>query len=405
MLLVQAPRIGRAQAVTPPIIVNDESNTDNTDNNAEAVGKGTKSWVKASQEVYGRGGGVHMVARLRPTKKGRHIVVISNCAAEVSYDEQPNQSRALSLKAVIGEVEVTFVSKFGELPLSMMGIIPFYGTMFGFYMVLVAIWWKRSWGKGRPGVGIQNTKTNEYDHANADYAVSGRRSGFRNESRAYSAMGLQPGTKGEPPLLGLQRAIRTLVFAQAAFTAVAFSYYLHLNWTTVDVDTLYSGTAAALISWGPWSLAVAAAHFSTILGCQAVVTLATDGKWLIQHTVRPDTVKALYYLAAVWAVFFLLYGFLTPRLRVAYLLVFGFVWVLFLLYNVRRSLRHLRSLMVGQASETVMAVGGAIVAKRSLYRKMCGVIAAYPVIFLVSIIWNASVSAHNLMNGGSSVWL
>merc|ERR1712127_508583 len=34
-----------------------------------------------------------------------------------------------------------------------------------------------------------------------------------------------------------------------------------------------------------------------------------------------------------------------------------------------------------------MAVGGAIVAKRSMYRKMCVVVSVYPIIFASSFIW------------------
>jgi len=45
--------------------------------------------------------------------------------------------------------------------------------------------------------------------------------------------------------------------------------------------------------------------------------------------------------------------------------------------------------MVGASNETVMAAGGALVAKRSMYRKMCAVVAIYPVIFIAGVLWNA----------------
>lgn len=199
-------------------------------------------------------------------------------------------------------------------------------------------------------------------------------------------------TANAPPLLGLQRAIYSLVLLQLAFTTVAFTYYLHLNVTVVDIDILYGGTMAALASWTPFSALVALVHFVTFLSCQAVVMLATDGTWLIQSTIRPDTKKALYALGSGWAFFFVAYAFLSREARLAISFTLGGTWVAFLLFNVRRSLRHLRSLMVGASNETVMAAGGALVAKRSMYRKMCAVVAIYPLIFLAGVIWNAEVS-------------
>lgn len=188
----------------------------------------------------------------------------------------------------------------------------------------------------------------------------------------------------------LQKIVRALVFGQAAFATIAFSYYLHLNNSPVDIDELYSGTAAALVNWGPWSIAVALLHFGTILGCQVVVTLATDGTWLIQHTIRPFTRKAVMTLCGVWMLFFLSYGFITPDTKRMVFAVCGVAWIVCLLCNVQRSLRHLRTLMVGQSNDTIMAVGGALVAKRSLYRKMCAVVALYPVIFCLSFVWTSS---------------
>ena len=45
--------------------------------------------------------------------------------------------------------------------------------------------------------------------------------------------------------------------------------------------------------------------------------------------------------------------------------------------------------MVGASNDTVMAVGGALVAKRSMYRKMCLIVSLYPLIFIAGVIWNA----------------
>lgn len=59
------------------------------------------------------------------------------------------------------------------------------------------------------------------------------------------------------------------------------------------------------------------------------------------------------------------------------------------MFNVRRSLRHLRSLILGQSNETVIAVGGNLVAKRSMYRKFFAVVAIYPLVFAAGVIWNA----------------
>ena len=49
----------------------------------------------------------------------------------------------------------------------------------------------------------------------------------------------------------------------------------------------------------------------------------------------------------------------------------------------------MRSLILGQSNETVIAVGGNLVAKRSMYRKFFAVVAIYPAVFAAGVIWNA----------------
>ena len=336
---ISVPRIGKGQALSAPIPLA-VSNT----NNAE-------------------GPEIKLEATLRTEKFGPHMLVISNCAAEI-FVNNAHEVHAIGLDALIDDIEITFVSKFGELPLSMMGIIPFYGMMTCLYFILAAVWWKRSIS---PKKGVWN--------------------------QSFSDLGGLSNMTRNVPLFGLQRAIRTLVFMEAAFSTVAFTYYLHLNWTPVDIDVLYSGTAAALLNWGPWAMFVATAHFLTIFGCQVVTTLATDGTWLIQSHIREDTKKALYSLGGVWIIFFCLYGFLSSSIRTTLYLAIFLSWVVFLLFNVRRSLRNLRSLMIGQSSDTVMAVGGALVAKRSLYRRIYFGVAIYPIIFLLGFYWNCTSQA------------
>eukprot|EP00591_Stephanopyxis_turris_P015795 CAMPEP_0195539028 /NCGR_PEP_ID=MMETSP0794_2-20130614/49843_1 /TAXON_ID=515487 /ORGANISM="Stephanopyxis turris, Strain CCMP 815" /LENGTH=643 /DNA_ID=CAMNT_0040673045 /DNA_START=273 /DNA_END=2204 /DNA_ORIENTATION=+ len=333
---IHAPRIGSDTVTSPPILVNDTNDSKSID----------------------------VVARLKPQSKGPHMIVISNCAAEmISYYQEgvgaKNGTQTMTysprpLKAVISSIEVNFVSKFGELPMNLMGIIPFYGLLAACYGVISAAWITRS----------RKTSSNPYHHRH------------HNHSNVN--------------LLGLQKAIRLLVFAQTAFCAIAFLYYLHLNGTSVDVDVLYSGTAAALVSWGPWSILVALVHFVTIFACQIVVTLATDGTWLIQHNVRPQTKKALMLLAILWLVYFILYGWITIRARKVLFMIMGGLWIVFLMCNIRQSLRHLRTLMVGQSNDRIMAVGGALVAKRSLFRKMCVVVGVYPLVFVVGLLWTTS---------------
>lgn len=350
---IHAPRVGPSQVASAPVTV-------------DANG--------------GRSGGVDVVARLKTSTRGRHMVVISNCAAEVSTDPRTNRTTHVPLKARVGKIEIAFVSKFGELPLSMMGIIPFYGALAGLYGMLSLAWLRRSRATAAaPKGGGKAKRTGKPNRRNGCAAAA------PPADRRHA-----PATSPPAPMLGLQRAIRSLVLSQFLFSLIAFTYYLHLNGTSVDVDTLYSGTAAALVNWGPWSMAVATAHFVTVLACQVVVTLATDGTWLIQHHVRPSTKIALYSLSAMWLVYFALYGFLSPGARETALLSFGSVWVAFLLFNVRRSLNNLKALMVGRGNDAVMAGGGALVAKRSLYRKMCAVVGLYPIVFLGSVVWNSN---------------
>ena len=410
-----APRTGPMQATSAPLVVNavpssDGEGANNEDGQGTSKGEGSKRRSKRQKKKNSNklGPGVHLVKTLRPEKLGRHMIVISNCAAELEMlpstrksdrfarllagnatvpaassgkakSKAPMTVRAAGLKAVVHEVEIAFVSKFGELPLSMSGIIPFYGALLAFYSVLAAAWWKRSRAP-HPVTGKGKSGKSRWGHSSLSIrdAFGGVLSGIGGDFASISPR----------PMLGLQRVLRNLIYLQLLFTAVAFSYYLHLNRTMVDIDVLYSGTAAALVDWSPWSMAVATAHFCTILGSQIVVTLATDGHWLIQQNIRPSTKKVLYGLAGVWFAFFLLYGFLSPRSRGILLVILGVAWVGFLLVNVRRSLRHLRMLMVGQDNDNVLAVGGALVAKRSLYKKMCIIISIYPVVFLVSVLWS-----------------
>jgi len=413
-----APRTGAMQATTAPLVVNAVPSLDGEDSNKDGseVGDGegskrpAKNRKKKKKSGNKLGPGVHLVKTLRPEKLGRHMIVISNCAAEVEalpasarrtsdrFDRilkenitaaEPSSGKtqskpqmrvhAAGLKAVVSEVEVAFVSKFGELPLSMSGIIPFYGALLAFYSVLAAAWWKRSRAP-HPVTAKGKSGRSRWGHSSLSI-----RDAFGGVIGSISG---DFATVSPRPMLGLQRVLRNLIHLQLLFTAVAFSYYLHLNRTMVDIDVLYSGTAAALVDWSPWSMAVATAHFCTILGSQIVVTLATDGHWLIQQNVRPSTKKVLYGLASVWLAFFLFYGFLSPRSRGILLVAVGVAWVSFLLVNVRRSLRHLRMLMVGQDNENVIAVGGALVAKRSLYKKMCAIISIYPIVFLGSVLWS-----------------
>jgi hypothetical protein len=224
------------------------------------------------------------------------------------------------------------------------------------------------------------------------------------------------------------------------FTLVAFAYYVHLNITVVDIDILYGGTMAALAGITPFSILVGIVHFITFLACQAVLMLATDGTWLIQSNIRSgkfisvevvklrteqcihsylfsmaykDTKKALialgessqslscYYLVfncnvlnivslvgTAWACFFATNTLLSRKVRLIIISTLGLTWVAFLVFNVRRSLRHLRSLILGQSNETVVAVGGNLVAKRSMYRKFFAVLAIYPIVFAAGVIWN-----------------
>ncbi|KAL7521791.1 hypothetical protein ACHAWX_006478 [Stephanocyclus meneghinianus] len=324
------PRMGMNQKISAPLSISNASFT---------------------QEVV-------VSARFRPVVRGRHMVVISNCAVEVN-----DAGDVTPLTAHFNKIKFKFVSKFGELPLSMMGIVPFYGVLLALYGLLGLIWFRRSKGAiGCPSCKILRWKK-ESSHLKS-----------RTQAR---------------PLLGLQRAIFSLVLLQFAFTFVAFAYYVHLNITVVDIDILYGGTMAALASVTPFSILVGMVHFVTFLACQAVVMLATDGTWLIQSSIRPDTKKALYALGAAWACFFATNTFLSRKTRLIIISSLGLTWVAFLVFNVRRSLRHLRSLILGQSNETVIAVGGNLVAKRSMYRKFFAIVAIYPLVFAAGVIWNA----------------
>lgn len=289
--------------------------------------------------LAGRDGAVDVVARLRPATRGRHVVVVSNCAADTYFDER-GVLRARPLKIVAeGGVEVDVVGRRGALPSAMAGIVPFYGAAALAYAALTATWLSR-----------------------------GRRAGA--------------------PTLGPQRAARALVVCQTVFSFTAFLYYRRLDRSPdVDAATLRSGAAAALVDRGPWSAAMATARLGTLLACQSFVTLATDGVWLVRR--EPSSAAKLILVAGAlcWTALLLSYGRTTERRRRLLCALGGAAWAASSCLNVRRSLRHLRSLVVGDGTDRVSAVGGAIVAKRSLFRRMFVYVAAYPLVFCASFVW------------------
>lgn len=376
---MKAPRLtGPTGSISPPIpvYVDGASDLHSTQGNAT--------------ESEGRRG-VDIMVRLKPQRHGRHVVIVSNCASEIVIQSAPLGTTVTPLKAIIEEIEVHFVFRFGELPLSLMGIIPFYGILATCYTIMSIVWSMRS--SGRP--------TNFCLMLMQQPWHSGRAKGENRKlywkNRRSGTDMLFPSSSATSPvlLLGLQRALRSLLFAQTVYCAIAFLYYLRLNWTAeaVDINVLYSGTAAALVNfWDPFSAVLALCHFGTILSCQCVVTLATDGTWLIQHNIRTHTKRVLFALCALWVVFFILYGFLSKQQRTKAFAVFLACWVLCLLYNIHASLRHLKTVMIGQSNDQILAVGGAVVAKRSMYRKMYCVVLMYPIIFVASFVWTSCVS-------------
>jgi len=100
--------------------------------------------------------------------------------------------------------------------------------------------------------------------------------------------------------------------------------------------------------------------------------------------------KDRFLLGIAWACFFVTNTLLSRKTRLIIISSLGTTWVAFLIFNVRRSLRHLRSLILGQSNETVVAVGGNLVAKRSMYRKFFAVLAIYPIVFTGGVIWNVA---------------
>lgn len=286
---------------------------------------------------------------LKPEKLSTtpHVLTFSNCAARTKVFLRKNDDGNFApmeygmdnVSFEMDSIKVSHLSEFGELPLSMMGIVPFYGMLVFCYSFLASIWFLRS----------------------------------RNKRLVITP---------------LQASLRMLVYMQLLFCSLAFSYYVHLNRQAVDINVLYSGTAAALVSWDLWSCAVALGHFTTILACQIVVTLVADGTWLIQNNIRTSTTRGLGILSAAWLLFFSMYGFVQPITRQIYFGICGFLWVIFVLHLVSKSLNHLKSLIInGGSDENVIVGGGVLVAKRSMFRKMFVVVALYPLVFVLTIIW------------------
>lgn len=350
---------------------------------------------------------IDFIVRLKPQRRGRHVVILSNCASDVvtttpktSSSSGNNTASSIvvetPLTAFIRDIDVHFAFRFGELPLSLMGIIPFYGIIAACYAAMSLAWLLRS--SSSYNYPAANNCCYNLIMTKASFCLP---SSFRKKKYTKMYNHHQQHQQHPPlPLLGLQKAIRTLVFAQTIFCTIAFTYYLHLNWIadSVDINVLYSGSAAALVHvWDPFSLLLATCHFGTILLAQCVVTLATDGTWLIQHNIRAPTKRLLKTLCGIWILYFALYSSMTTRQRTVTFGLFLVFWISCLLWNIHASLRHLKAVMIGQSNDQILAVGGALVAKRSIYRKMYCIVLMYPIIFVASFIWTSLVSSRLLV--------
>jgi len=143
---------------------------------------------------------------------------------------------------------------------------------------------------------------------------------------------------------------------------------------------------------------VAAMHLGTIFACQAVVTLAADGKWLIQHSMRKSTRAFLVVLAGLWVLYLLLYNLVSQEFRMFWAVSSGIIWITWLLISVRNSLRHIKSLTVGDSSDNISVAhlgsrgGDMLTAKRGLFRKMCFLVATYPAVFMVTMVLDTSAN-------------
>jgi hypothetical protein len=278
---------------------------------------------------------------LKPRASGAHIFALSNCNFLKPSD---NDLEALTINIQSGSI--AWSTQYGTLPIHLIGLLPFYAVLGGFYFLLSLLWLKRT-------------------------------SSFH-----------------ESELLGLQKAVARLCYAEFFFSMVALAYYVHLNTTHVDIEILYSGSAAALVSWDFWSILMGLSHFSTILFCQIVVSLAADGKWITSHQTRPETKGSIVALIAGWAVYIVFYSTMGPSIRRAWFVLCAVLWLSSVIFSVSRSLRHIKALIVGSSSDPIMVAhpgskrGEMLTAKRSLFRKMCFSVALYPMIFILSLALN-----------------
>ena len=220
---------------------------------------------------------------------------------------------------------------------------------------------------------------------------------------ALSALWILRSKQFQGQLLGLQKALSFLVYAQAAFSLIASAYYIRLNNSAdVDYNVLYAHTFAAMEHWDFWTLLLTSTRLATVFACQTVVTLAADGKWLIQHAMNPGTRRFLILLAFLWIAYFAMYPLASAEFLRFWAVSSGIAWIAWLLFSVRRALRTLRSLTLGDSSDNVSvahpggAGGSMLTAKRGLFQKMCCLVAAYPVVFTATVILDANAGKANL---------
>ena len=278
---------------------------------------------------------------LSPKTKGLYLVLISNC---VTNPNNPNLIPTFKVK----EFSIVWQFAHGYLPYHLLGLIPFYAIFGSCYSVLLLLWVKQTM------------------------------------------------TFGWTSFLGLQKAICYLILTQVIFSWLALSYYLHLNNTPAKtLQTLYSGTEAAMISPEEkdlWSFLVGVSHFVSIFSCQLALTFAADGTWLINHQASGKTKFAVIILMLSWLIFILFYDLLGLKGREVWYAVCGSLWLCWLVFSVKSSMRQLQALTVGDSSDPIAVAhpgakdGDMLTAKRSLFRKLCVLLGAYPIVFLISVV-------------------
>jgi len=229
--------------------------------------------------------------------------------------------------AVLGEVEWKSVDG-GSLPVGILGIMPFYGSLSGIYFILALIWTyriRKFWGC----------------------------------------------------TITLQFTLFLVILANMLYTALAFAYYLHLDLDTRATSRqVFGGVYAGFYQVNDvFAIAVAVYRFMLISLLEALLSALSDGLYILRDRVRPTTQLFIVIIIASQLAVLIsqkeLWG-VAPWLSSLVQLLVIVVWLVWLGFSSYFTWRSLYD------EEPDVHIRWSVPLKQRVYRTVCRAIFLYP---------------------------